>query len=76
MSLKFFKSYEKLVEGENSDTLRDLLNRMEKLDLITSVIRWLEMRDIRNRIVHDYLPEKVKKIYDSIMGELGKNYLD
>ena len=30
------------------------------------------MRDIRNRIVHDYLPEQIKKIYDLIIDKFGK----
>ena len=71
ISLKFFRSYEKLMYGENSESTRDLLNRMEKLELISSVILWLQMRDLRNRIVHDYLPEEIKEIYDSIMDVLG-----
>ena len=29
------------------------------------------MRDIRNRIVHDYLPEKLKELNDMIMGEMA-----
>jgi len=71
ISLKFFRSYEKLMYGENSESTRDLLNRMEKLELISSVILWLQMRDLRNRIVHDYLPGEIKEIYDSIMDVLG-----
>lgn len=70
--LKFFRSYEKLMYGENSETIRDLLHQMEKLDFIDSVEQWLEMRDIRNRIVHDYLPDDIKEIYDSIMGPFEK----
>jgi len=75
VSITFFKSYEKLMYGENSETLRDLLNRMEKLKWISSVILWMEMRDVRNRIVHGYLPEEIKDIYDSIMGTFGKELL-
>jgi len=30
-SLKFFRSYERFLYATNSDTIRDLLNRMEKL---------------------------------------------
>jgi uncharacterized protein YutE (UPF0331/DUF86 family) len=74
-SLKFFRSYEKLMFAENSETLRDLLNRMEKLKLISSVTKWMEMRDIRNRIVHDYLPEDLKEIYDTITGDFGKELI-
>ena len=69
--LKFFRSYENYTEGENSDTVRDLLNRMEKLRLISDTHRWMEMRDVRNRIVHDYIPEQVKKLYDLMMGEFA-----
>ena len=72
ISLKFFRSYERLMYAENLDTLRDLLNRMEKLGFIRSVTLWMRMRDVRNRIVHDYLPEVIQKIYNSIMGDFGK----
>ncbi|MFQ5685585.1 MAG: nucleotidyltransferase substrate binding protein [Candidatus Scalindua sp.] len=71
ISIKFFRCYEKLMYGENSDTLRDVLNKMEKLNLISSVILWMQMRDVRNRIVHDYLPEVVAEIYRSIAGEFA-----
>lgn len=36
---------------------------------------WIQMRDVRNRIVHDYLPEEIKGICDSIMGEMGSELL-
>jgi len=29
------------------------------------------MRDVRNRIVHDYLPSETKQMYDDIMGPLS-----
>ncbi|MCK4422664.1 MAG: nucleotidyltransferase substrate binding protein [Candidatus Omnitrophica bacterium] len=72
ISLKFFRTYEMYLYGENSETIRDLLNRMEKTELIESTYLWMEMRDIRNRIVHDYLPEQIKKIYDLIIDKFGK----
>ena len=75
VSIKFFRSYEMFMYGENSDTLRDLLHRMEKLDFIDTTIIWMKMRDVRNRIVHDYLPDEIKKIYDSIMGPFGNQLL-
>jgi len=68
ISLKFFRSYERLQFAEESDTLRDRLNRMEKLVLISSVEQWFNMRDVRNRIVHDYLPNEIKQMYDDMMG--------
>lgn len=33
----------------------DNLNRMEKLGLLTSVDDWVEARNLRNRLVHEYL---------------------
>lgn len=54
--------------AENSETLRDLLGKMEKLRIITSVEIWFRMRDIRNRIVHEYLPNELKEIYCLICG--------
>ena len=54
----FFRTYERYLFAESSDTIRDLLNRMA-------------MRDVRNRIVHDYLPKDIKQIYDSIQNQFG-----
>ncbi len=67
-SLRFFRSYERLQLAEVSDTLRDLLNRMEKLGLVSAVELWFDMRDVRNRIVHDYLPGETREMYEDIMG--------
>jgi len=71
VSIKFFRSYERLQYAENSETLRDLLNRMAKLELVTSVELWFRMRDVRNRIVHDDLPTQIKQMYDDIMHIYG-----
>ncbi len=63
---KFFRAVE-LFEGETpSETIRDRLNRMEKLSFAASVDVWMRMRDVRNRISHDYLPGQVRQIYEDI----------
>jgi len=31
----------------------------------------IQMRDLRNRIVHDYLPERLHEIYSLILNEYG-----
>ena len=67
--IKYFKACEYRDFATNSTTLRDNLNVMEKLEMITSTTIWLNMRDVRNRIVHDYLPEQVKDMFDNIMNE-------
>ena len=71
VSLKFFRTYERYLFAESSDTIRDLLNRMATVDLITSTQLWMAMRDVRNRIVHDYLPKDIKQIYDVIQNQFG-----
>lgn len=66
IALKLFQSFEIYHFGESSDTLRDTLNRMAKLDLISSTDLWFQMREVRNRFVHDYLPEEIRDIYDDL----------
>ncbi|MCX6150748.1 MAG: nucleotidyltransferase substrate binding protein [Ignavibacteriales bacterium] len=66
--IKFFKTYEYYLYTFSSDTYRDLLLNMEKQKIISAVEIWVDMRDIRNRIVHDYLPYEIQNIYDLLMG--------
>jgi len=71
VAIRFVRSLERLEFAESSETLRDLLHRMEKLDLVSSAGVWLEMRDIRNRMVHDYLPEQRAAMFADILGPFG-----
>jgi uncharacterized protein YutE (UPF0331/DUF86 family) len=71
VAIRFFRSYERLMYAENSDTYRDLLGRMAKLGIISFASLWVDMREVRNRIVHDYLPEEIKQLYDEISGPYG-----
>jgi len=66
IAIKFFKTYEYYVQAKQSQTLRDGLHQMEKLDFISNLDIWVDMRDIRNRIVHDYIPEKIAQMYQLI----------
>lgn len=72
--LKFFRAYEKMMFAVNSDTVRDILNQMEKLELISSTEIWMNMRNVRNKIVHDYLPTETKIMYDEIMGRFWNEF--
>ena len=40
---------------ETPSAALDNLNRMEKLGLLSSVLDWVEARNLRNRLVHEYL---------------------
>ena len=68
-SLKFFRTWERVREANVSDTFRDLLLRMEKLGLISSLATWIALRDLRNRVVHDYLPDELASLYAAIIDE-------
>jgi hypothetical protein len=32
-------------------------------------ITWIALRDLRNRVVHDYLPDELAELYAAIVGE-------
>lgn len=64
--LRYMRSYELVEFAEASESTRALLDRMEKLGLVSSASVWMQMRNIRNRIVHDYLPEQVAEMFDLV----------
>lgn len=68
-ALKFFRTWERVREAHPSDTFRDLLLRMEKAGLISGHGAWLSLRDLRNRIAHEYLPAELAQIYACILRE-------
>ncbi|MDP7157841.1 MAG: hypothetical protein QF922_06435 [SAR324 cluster bacterium] len=51
-----------LLLREDTVPLIDLLNRAEKLMMILSADQLLQMRDIRNQITHEYLPEAAPEL--------------
>jgi hypothetical protein len=61
--LKFFRTVEAFETAGAGSTVRDCLGLMCKLGLIDQVDQWMEMREVRNRIAHDYLSDKVQGIY-------------
>ena len=52
---------------EDTAPLIDLLNRAEKLMIIVSAEELLQMRDIRNQIAHEYLPEAVPELASAVV---------
>ena len=52
---------------EDTVPLIDLLNRAEKLMIIVSAEELLQMRDIRNQIAPDYLPEAVPELAKEVV---------
>lgn len=43
---------------------RDQLNRAEKLRLIDNVDIWMEIRELRNSPVHEYIDQDLEKIFE------------
>jgi len=41
--------------AETPGAALDNLNRMEKLGLLASVVDWVEARNLRNRLIHEYM---------------------
>ncbi len=44
-------------------TVRDSINLAEKKNLIKSANEMIEMRELRNSIVHEYIPDVIRSIY-------------
>ena len=45
----------------------DLLNKAEKMELIASADQLLEIRDLRNQITHEYLPEALTELIPKVI---------
>lgn len=60
-------------QAEPTGTQLETLQRMEKLGLVDSVERWLEARELRNRLVHEYV-EHMVEFKESL--ELARSFVD
>lgn len=52
---------------EDRMPLIDMLNKAEKLDIILSADALLEIRDIRNQIAHEYIPEAIQELVPDVI---------
>lgn len=73
-ALKFFRTFERVREAAPSETFRDLLLRITKLGFISGPETWLRLRDLRNRLAHEYLPEELARIYEAIVTEAAREF--
>jgi len=72
LALNFFKALEIFLYSKISDTIRDILLNMERLDLIDGIDFWMEARLLRNKIAHSYLPEDLTELYNEVMNKSKK----
>lgn len=75
MAIRGLRTVERERLAVNTESYRDLLGNAAKWGLIGDVEQWFRMRDLRNRIVHDYLPEQLAEIYALIVGEYAPELL-
>ena len=60
------RSLDFLEYGE-AGTLLDVINNAEKREILDTNHHLREMKDIRNRIAHEYIPESLVEIYRTIV---------
>jgi len=48
-------------------SLVDMINYAEKKNLITSARQWLEIRELRNKISHEYATADLKNIFEQVL---------
>jgi len=59
---KYVKAYVQQDDPAFDGSFRDFLNRAEKLKLIESTIPWIEIRSLRNVVVHEYSDSDLENI--------------
>ena len=54
-----------LLEYEDSMPFIDILNRLEKLELLPSADEWVDFRNLRNTLTHEY-PDNQDEIIQAV----------
>ena len=55
LSCKIFMRFlDVMQENPHPLTFIDILNHLEKLEILSSAYRWRDLRDLRNHLVHEY----------------------
>lgn len=72
LTLNFYKGLELFLYSKTSDTLRNRLLTMQKINLIDDVEFWMEARILRNKISHTYEDYKLQGLYDEIRDKGNK----
>ncbi|MBI3523376.1 MAG: hypothetical protein HY066_02420 [Betaproteobacteria bacterium] len=74
MEVSLIAARQQLREAAPSDTFRNLLLRAEKIRLISGAAHWIALRDLRNRITHEYLPGEIAKIYAAMISDGAQEF--
>ncbi|MBN1114267.1 MAG: nucleotidyltransferase substrate binding protein [Oligoflexia bacterium] len=63
---KLFRAVQYYETGAKEGTIRDCLNFMIKINIIDDAEDWMNMRELRNKITHDYLSNRINDFYSEI----------
>lgn len=66
-SIQLFKTFDTLQSLHVAESFGDLISNCSKLNLITNEDLWFDMRLIRNKISHDYLPNQIQEMIERIV---------
>jgi hypothetical protein len=77
MAIKYFDCIDKIDSKHNAETFRDLIHNACKFLLVNNEEVWFDMKKIRNKMAHEYLPNEMKNMYDFITSSFTQevNYL-
>jgi hypothetical protein len=61
---KYMRAWVLNEEGAFRGSMRDLCDIAEKLGLIDSATVWMEIRELRNRVAHEYINTKLEQVFE------------
>jgi len=66
LAQKVFRLIDRL-DLDDQGSVRDRMNRAEKKGLVTDADAFSELRELRNRIAHEYVPTAVQTIFREVL---------
>jgi len=73
-SIQLFKTFDSLQSLNVAESFGDLIANCNKLNLITNEDLWFDMRLIRNKISHDYLPNQMQEMINLIINDFYQEF--
>lgn len=58
------------IDLEDQGTVRDRINRAEKKGLVASAEQFILVRELRNRIAHQYVPEGIQSLFAEVLKDI------
>ncbi|MEP7322168.1 MAG: nucleotidyltransferase substrate binding protein [Saprospiraceae bacterium] len=74
-AIKLFRAYDLFDSIEASTSYRELIHKMETVGWVKNTDIWMEMKIIRNKLNHEYLPFDQQSIYNFILNEAKTEFV-